>query len=347
MKFVDYVYSDRLDEGIENKMPILASQFKSKMEHLLSPRGSDLGVRGAKEIFGLDTYPDFNGIIKFLLRIDPTGRKAKYITFLCRAFIENPLLFRGEDREKLHDLLLKFDNFSKRGNWPYSRDINTYLIPALDPRFLYTTDTIKPLIQAIREYTGITKTEEILKDVSYIEQNNLRMYIISDARLLSKIAEDTYWCVKSVSVAQYYINRGKFLYISKNKDPYVLIHEDSYQVKDINDTPISKEIANEIYNLIKDNVNFERIINDVDSTIKSLINDIRQELEYENITRQNIQYKLKYVLQNIGVVDSHTPLINWLNMDMGMVGDFMVFLDSNKYDKITFSSVIKEYINEH
>lgn len=211
-------------------------------------------------------------IIPQIADADPTKNK-KYLTWI----LKNYSSFRfPEDSNKIHTALTRFDTLARKSTWQGSKDINTF-------------KSFPDLIKALENNTDITNQPvdtSTQKKIKLKEQNNFILYKITDAETMISVAKYTEWCVRENPYASDYLKKGPYYFIAdkqpnetihkdkkgnvvKSKEeslysydvegiekPYVLIHFETGQIKDVYDAGVSHQIAEEIYPLIQNSFKY-------------------------------------------------------------------------------------------
>ena len=256
---------------------------------------------------------------------DPTPNK-KYIDWI----IKNSNQFRiPEDINKIKATLDKFKQQTQTSKWQGSKDLNSY-------------KSYKELVQQIETNSDITNmepmTDEDWQDQHKIkEHGRYKLYKVTSAKAIKKIAEGTEWCVREEPYASDYLKKGPYFVIYEQGDeeiiykdtngnpspdnyshkihpnptPIILIHFPTAQIKDEYDSEIEADAASAVYPLIQNSFkyakfNFEEGIGDFEIfLVKNIAKGTDKEvLEkfYEPQKAFNILYKTKKIA-SIGSLD--------------------------------------------
>lgn len=79
---------------------------------------------------------------------------------------------------------------------------------------------------------------------------NLTMLTVSDKKSANEFGKNTSWCTNG-SMADTYLADGPLFIVFKNGKPYVQVHRESRQAKDVRNVSITSEVAREIAPLFK------------------------------------------------------------------------------------------------
>jgi len=253
---------------------------------------------------------------------DPTPNK-KYIDWI----IKNSNQFRiPEDINKIKSTLEKFLNQSKTKKWQGNKDLNSY-------------KSYKELVQQIEVNSDITNvepmTDEDWQDRHKIKElGRYKLYKVTTAKAIMRIAEGTEWCVREEPYASDYLKKGPYFVIYEQGDeeiiykdingnpspnnypnynshkihpnpkPIILIHFPTAQIKDEYDSEIEADAASAVYPLIQNSFkhakfNFEEGIGDFEIfLVKNIAKGTDKEILekfYEPQKAFNILYKTKKI----------------------------------------------------
>ena len=234
MNFKSYFYFI-IAESLETRMTFLLNKYKNETEQSINQ----------------------------ISLADPTSEK-KYIDWILNLKTKNSVRF-PEDANKIKDTLTKFMNLSKKGKWEGSKNINDYktygeLSQTIKDQEDVTTMQPIPKEQGGQHYEGMDKIKEL---------GDLSLWRITDLETIVHLAKDTEWCVREESYAKEYLKKGPLYIIIQTvagkhwsnlagdyeepdrEEPYVLIHFETAQIKNVLDDPINKKLAQEIYPLIQ------------------------------------------------------------------------------------------------
>jgi hypothetical protein len=144
-----------------------------------------------------------------------------------------------EDAEKTKNLIKRFNEAKKSGNFDGPRAIQEY------ESFGDLVETVernapKPKQQVQREQ-ATEGTEELSSN----------LIKITTPEAASSLCKGTEWCVKDPRWSMEYLFQGPLYMISKGGEPYVLFHIPSGSIKDVYDNPISLEIAEEVKDIVQ------------------------------------------------------------------------------------------------
>jgi hypothetical protein len=147
-----------------------------------------------------------------------------------------------EDGEKVRQLLTQFIKLLRKQNFKGSRDINQY-------------GSYAELAQELEKYTG--EREEVQKrsvldlikpsDI-VVDQGRYKVVRVYEYPVAKALFKGTHWCVQQEGYFdEYNIDYDNPLYcVLKDLHPYVLLHYESRQAKDVYDSAISRDTALEI-----------------------------------------------------------------------------------------------------
>lgn len=79
----------------------------------------------------------------------------------------------------------------------------------------------------------------------------LKLITVTDIPTANELAQGTSWCTKGTNMASQYLNQGPLFVVLKNDKPYVQVHRESGQAKDVYDSAIDEETAAEIAPIFK------------------------------------------------------------------------------------------------
>lgn len=213
--------------GLNEKRPYLIKQLK----------GNDFFRNKSDE--------ELQQIITDCNKADPTGDRAVYTQWIIKQYINDN--FKGEeDIDKFRDTLSKLIKLTKSKRMPQS-DINQY------QTYGDLVSSINDVLKNLGGYTskgeeGRIKTEEGIKHID--SEGNFDLYIVDTPEAAAKYFRHTQWCVKDPSFFDNYAKRGgkDFYFITKNKEPFMLVHPEDQ--RDVYDNDPSKDKIKEILPLI-------------------------------------------------------------------------------------------------
>ena len=216
--------------GLNEKRPYLIKQLK----------GNDFFRNKSDE--------ELQQIITDCNKADPTGDRAVYTQWIIKQYINDN--FKGEeDIDKFRDILSKLIKLTKSKRMSQS-DINQY------QTYGDLVSSINDVLKNLGGYTskgeeGRIKTEEGIKHID--SEGNFDLYIVNTPEAAAKYFRHTQWCVKDPSYFDNYAKRGgkDFYFITKNKEPFMLVHPEDQ--RDVYDNDPSKDQIKEILPLILKN----------------------------------------------------------------------------------------------
>lgn len=221
------IISKYIFAGLNEKRPYLIKQLK----------GNDFFRNKSDE--------ELQQIITDCNKADPTGDRAVYTQWIIKQYINDN--FKGdEDIEKFRDTLSKLIKLTKSKRMPQS-DINQYSTYG---------DLVSSIDDVLKNLGGYTskgeedriKTEEGIKHID--SEGDFDLYIVDTPEAAAKYFRHTQWCVKDPSFFYNYAKRGgkDFYFITKNKEPFMLVHPEDQ--RDVYDNDPSKDRIKEILPLI-------------------------------------------------------------------------------------------------
>ena len=202
-----------LFEGIsQERVQALSVKYNLSPENILTVNKADPHFSGG--------YTDWilNQIRKRNLRFDPT-------------------LNEFEDSETTREILDIFMNLSRKESYKGSRDIGTY------ESF---SDLARELDKYREEREEVTLGGLFTEDDIIVRKPPYTVVRLSRYDQSKAVSEKTSWCIKDEGWFKDYVEDGPLYCILKSGVPYVLLHFETGQIKDVYDEAISTEIANEI-----------------------------------------------------------------------------------------------------
>ena len=270
--------------GLNEKIPYLIKQLK----------GNDSFRNKSDE--------ELQQIITDCNKADPTGDRAVYTQWIIKQYINDN--FKGEeDIDKFRDTLSKLIKLTKSKRMPQS-DINQY------QTYGDLVSSINDVLKNLGGYTskgeeGRIKTEEGIKHVD--SEGNFDLYIVNTPEAAAKYFRHTQWCVKDPSYFNNYAKRGgkDFYFITKNKEPFMLVHPEDQ--RDVYDNDPSKDQIKEILPLILKNDFLTRHLSEELLSYQLIDKNSKQ---YNDILSKAIEdYDIAYnLLDNATITKKHGDL---------------------------------------
>jgi len=208
LKDIGELYSNILEEGIEEKIPKLLNLVNPSVEN------KENYIRWAATTF------------------DPS-KNSDYITWILR-MLKKGVIVGEEDGQKVKERLSKFDELKRKPNFPTNkRDINSY-------------KTYGDLAETLDEFQGIKTKGEIKREsqeegIQFInslggpEGVGTSLYIVTTDEAGAKHFRNTDWCVKD---PRFFNDYGPpYYFFTKEGKPKTLLHLNSNQCMDVRDRP--------------------------------------------------------------------------------------------------------------
>lgn len=174
-------------------------------------------------------WDNFSSQLTFLGSADPSpsGEYSRWIVDLM--FVGDVLL--PEDGEKLHELLSTFDRV--KGRLPLEmRDIHRFR------SYSQLRTTLLPMLPQLRSISELQSEGTELLASEHLNNALYQLYRLTTAEAASKAAQNTGWCVCDVDTAQSYLSEGPLYLITRNDKAFVLAHQQSGQVMNVDDEPL-------------------------------------------------------------------------------------------------------------
>ena len=170
--------------------------------------------------------------VENLSQYDPTD--GKYLTWIVRQVKNNALRF-PEDGDKVKERLTQFKTLSPKGAFKGEKDINKY-------------SSYGDLAKTIDDNLGVKTKGETIREaetegVKLLDtQEPYKLYLVTKAEAAAKLFRHTEWCIKDPRFfnSEDYVPK-EFYYVTKNNEPYALLHLDSEQFKDRHDRTYGHE----------------------------------------------------------------------------------------------------------
>jgi len=269
---------------------------------------------------------DWTKAVKWAL--DVSRKHAVWLTNIMR---RNPKEFIfGEDDQKVKEALEIFTKARKKREFE-KKDLNQY-------------KSYEELAEAIAPYREVKSIREKERDarqdgLSLIDKDGeYSLYELLNFEAAHSVAQRTEWCVSWEDNWNGYKSQGPLFYISKDGEPYCLMHAATSQFKNVSDTRMSEGATVPILSLLEKNA--DKI------GISQLFGKQPQELEYNEIYGNDFSIvyaaaKEKEVLRQI-IEESKrlddflvSPIVNRIHKrfaDIDDIDDRNPFIDERKPD---------------
>lgn len=176
--------------------------------------------------------------IQLVLNADPTPNKA-YSVWIGK-LLKSKNIILPEDASKLQERIGQFNELKKR-NKIRGKDITQM-------------SSYQELAKLVDEAMGTQTKGEAYRDnlhngmQLYYQDEKWKVVYITTVEAASKLCRGTEWCVKDPEHSEDYLSRGPLILVYRMDKPFVLIHEQSGSVKDINDDSVAEneEILNHL-----------------------------------------------------------------------------------------------------
>ena len=197
---------------LERSQGVPRDQSRDKMQELLKAIDDYFKQSGIQDV------PEGNWIIKNITSGD---------------------LIWPEDAEKTKNLLLRFNEAKKSGNFDGPRAIQEY-------------ETYGELAETVERNAPKSKRQvEKEQTVAGAEKLSDNLYKITTPEAAASLCKGTEWCVKDPRFSTQYLSQGPLYMITKGGSPYVLMHVESGQIKDVYDRSIGLETAEEVKDIVQ------------------------------------------------------------------------------------------------
>lgn len=172
------------------------------------------------------------------------GISKKHAIWLTNLMRRNPKEFIfGEDDQKVKEALDIFAKARKKREFE-KKDLNQY-------------KSYEELAEAIAPYKEVKSNREKERDarqegLKLIDKDGeYSLYELLNFEAAHSVAQNTEWCVSWEENWYRYKNQGPLFYISKDNDPYSLMHSASRQFKNVSDAPMTDGATVPVLNLLE------------------------------------------------------------------------------------------------
>ena len=173
--------------------------------------------------------------VKELTQIDSTG---VYLEWLVKQ-VKNDRIRLPEDIDKITGYLKRYSRLKNSPRVPVEmRDINRFNSPGDLAQWLDSSEGVKSKGQVTRELS--LEGQEVI-----YSRGRYKVVKVTTPEAAAQLFKHTEWCVKD---PRWFVDYDPkvFYMVMKDNKPYVLIHAETGQVKDVYDNSIGARIGSEI-----------------------------------------------------------------------------------------------------
>lgn len=175
-------------------------------------------------------------LIEQVLQADPTPNKG-YSIWISKLALAGTVIL-PEDIDKLQEKITQFEELKKRGK-----------IKGVDINQVKSYGELARIVEkAMGEKTkGETYRDNLVNGQQQLWTDGFwAVYRVTTPEACAKLFRGTEWCVKDHKHSEYYLADGPLTYVTKQGQPYALLHEANGDAKNVYDETIDEGIAEDL-----------------------------------------------------------------------------------------------------